>query len=139
MGGPFNPESQPPRSARAIVLLVLSMAFLVTSCGGGGEATGGGGNVPSDGDNPASLTWTAPTAYADGSTLDPAEKIQSYNVRYGTAPRMYTGIKSVLNPGTTTVSTSINLSAGTWYFCVSCVDVDRNESDFSNEMSKTIP
>ena len=85
----------------------------------------------------ASLTWTAPTQYDDGSTL-PASEISSYKIYYGTASGVYSGFITV--PSTTTSYVVNNLNAGaTYYFVVTATATNLQESPYSNEASKTIP
>ncbi len=81
----------------------------------------------------ASLTWDAPTQNVDGSPLtDPA----GYRVYWGNAPRTYGVPAAVSDPSVT--SHVIALSPDVYYFAVTALDVDGNESAFSNEVSKAI-
>jgi hypothetical protein len=84
------------------------------------------------------LTWDAPTTNTDGSPLNPATDLTMYKIYYGTAPQTYTQVVNVANPGTTTISKTLNLSPGTYYFVVSTVDTSGKESSYSNEAMKTI-
>jgi hypothetical protein len=61
-----------------------------------------------------------------------------YKIYYGTASNTYTQVVNVTNPGTTTITHTLNLPAGTYYFVVTDVDSSGQESDYSNEASKTI-
>jgi hypothetical protein len=84
------------------------------------------------------LAWDAPTTNTDGSSLNPATDLSQYKIYYGTASRMYTTVVKITNPGTTTISQTLNLSPGTYYFAVTTVDVSGQESSYSNEVMKTI-
>jgi hypothetical protein len=85
-----------------------------------------------------SLTWDAPTTNTDGSSLNPATDLSLYKIYYGTASLAYTTVVNVTNPGTTTISQTLNLSPGTYYFAVTTVDASGQESSYSNEVMKTI-
>jgi hypothetical protein len=58
-----------------------------------------------------------------------------YKVYYGTSSGNYTVLKNVGNVTTYKVG---NLSSGLYYFAVTAYDTSGNESDYSNEVSKTI-
>jgi fibronectin type 3 domain-containing protein len=74
------------------------------------------------------LTWTAP-AGADAS----------YRVYYGTAPGTYIQARGNGILVTATTANLTNLLAGrTYYFAVTDVDANGNESTFSNEASKLV-
>jgi hypothetical protein len=92
--------------------------------------TSGGSAVP--------LVWDAPTTNTDGSALNPATDLSVYKIYYGTASKTYTQVVSVANPGTTTISQTVNLSPGTYYITVTTVDTSGQESGYSNEIVKTI-
>jgi hypothetical protein len=90
--------------------------------------------------SPVTLTWDAPTTYNDvGKTiLDPAIDIAKYRIYYGTSSRTYTQAVDVVNPGTLTITQTLNLMPGTYFFAVTGVDISGQESDYSNEASRTI-
>jgi len=85
-----------------------------------------------------SMTWDAPTTNTDGSSLNPATDLSLYKLYYGTASQTYTQVVTVTNPGTTTITGTVNLSPGTYYFAVTTVNTSGQESSFSNEAMKTI-
>lgn len=63
--------------------------------------------------------------------------IAHYNIYYGVGTREYT---NVVSAGTSTTLTVSNLVRGaTYYFAATAVDAFRLESDFSTEVSCTIP
>jgi fibronectin type 3 domain-containing protein len=75
------------------------------------------GNVP--------LTWDASTS----------PSVTHYRVYWGTASHAYTNVNTI---GNLTTHLVLNLELGTYYFAVTALDADGNESDFSNEISKTL-
>jgi fibronectin type 3 domain-containing protein len=117
-------------------VFVLLASLIITSLFGCG---GGGGSASSNGTQTVlTLAWDAPTTKTDGSNLNPATDLSLYKIYYGTASLTYTQVVNVTNPGTTTISETLNLSPGTYYFAVTTVDASGLESDFSNEVMKTI-
>jgi len=61
-----------------------------------------------------------------------------YKIYYGTASQSYTQTVSITNPGTTTITQSLNLAPGTYYFVVTDIDNQGLESGHSMEVSKTL-
>ena len=79
------------------------------------------------------LAWDAPTTYSDGT---PAE-VGGYKVYMGTATGSYS---PPVDAGMDTSYLVSNLSEGdTYYFTVTALDKEGNESGYSNEVSTTIP
>jgi len=125
--------------------ILISLVIMTSLCGCGG---GGGVNLDaSTNSNDAqtvtggvalTLAWDAPTTNTDGSSLNPATDLSLYKIYYGTASLTYTSVVNVTNPGTTTISQTLNLSPGTYYFAVTTVDASGQESSYSNEVMKTI-
>ncbi len=129
-------------------LSLLALLFLVflgpglTGCKGTGSSTSaaaaGSGGDPNPDPNPApvtgtaSLSWSAPTQNADGSSLS---DLNGYHVYFGTKPGVYT---TQVDVGKATSHDVDQLTAGTYYFSVTAYDASSNESDFSNEVSKTV-
>jgi hypothetical protein len=123
------------------VLFLLPFLFLSCSaCGGRSEKA-----APSVvRDHTATLTWAAPTKKVDGTTLS---NLAGYKIYYGQSSYSYTGtitlpissalckITGGINECTYTVE---GLSSGVYYFAVTAYDTAGNESDYSNERSKTI-
>jgi hypothetical protein len=87
---------------------------------------------------PVNLSWDAPTTYRDGTPLDPVTDVAKYRIYYGTSSRTYTQVVDVVNPGTTTITHTLNLVPGTYFFAVTDIDISGQESDYSNEASRTI-
>jgi hypothetical protein len=81
------------------------------------------------------LSWESPATLADGST---ATGVSGYRVYYGNASGVYT--KSVYVAGSTATSAVVsNLQLGmTWYFIISAVDSNGNESSLDYEVSKAL-
>jgi hypothetical protein len=71
------------------------------------------------------LAWDASTS----------ENIAGYKVYVGTASRSYSPPITI---GNVTAYTVTGLGTGTHYFAVTAFDASGNESDYSNEVSKTI-
>ena len=63
-----------------------------------------------------------------------SQNITGYKIYIGSSSRVYGNPVSIGNQTTYTVS---GLSSGTHFFAVTAFDADGNESDFSNEVSKT--
>lgn len=61
--------------------------------------------------------------------------ISKYKLYIGNASRSYSAVVMLGNQTTYVVT---DLNPGTWYFAVTAVDMDGNESDFSNEVSQII-
>jgi hypothetical protein len=128
--------------------LVLLASLIITSlfgCGGGGggsanlnASTGSNGNQPVTQGVVLTLAWDAPTTNTDGSSLNPATDLSLYKIYYGTASHTYKQEVNVANPGTTTISQTLNLSPGTYYVVVTTVNTSGQESSYSNEVVKTI-
>jgi len=108
-------------------IISIFMLLVLFGCGGGGE---GGQGVQ----NRATLTWNPPTTNVDGTELT---DLAGYNIYYGTSSGNYTETANLANPNTTEYTID-NLSPNTYYFAVTAYDEMGNESDYSNEVSKTI-
>jgi fibronectin type 3 domain-containing protein len=82
----------------------------------------------------AVLSWDPPTINVDGTVYNDGA---GFKVYWGTASRTYT--KKVDVPGKDVKTyTATQLGVGTWYFAVTAYDTSGNESDYSNEVTKTI-
>jgi len=78
------------------------------------------------------LSWDPPSTNTDGT---PLIDLDGYKLYYGAASRSYSQVIDVSNINTYTVT---NLSGGTYYFAVTAYDMSGNESNYSNEVSKTV-
>ena len=82
----------------------------------------------------ATLSWMPPTQRSDGTTLT---NLAGYKVRYGSALDSYTTAIPLNNPGIASYVVD-GLAKGTYYFVVSAVDSNGEESQASTAVSKTI-
>ena len=80
------------------------------------------------------LRWQAPTQNVDGSALT---DLAGFVVYWGTQSRNYTGSYTINSPGIT--RWDVTVSPGSYYFALTAVDSDGNESRYSNQVLKTIP
>jgi len=81
----------------------------------------------------ASLSWVQPNSNTDGTPID----LAGYLLYLGNAPGSY---QQSVDIGNQTSHTLVGLSEGaTYYFAVTAYDTGRNESAFSNEVSKSFP
>lgn len=89
------------------------------------------------------LTWDVPTKYADGTDLAETD-IREYRVYFGTSSQVYSSFYSVGDPNSSVPPTCANVNdiisqaTGTFYFAVTALDKNGNESDFSNEVIRQI-
>ena len=111
-----------------LYIIYLIIIIITGGCGDGGSSGGGGGGTEN-----ATLSWDAPTTNTDGTELT---DLAGYKVYYGTSSGVYDNVIDVAE-GTTYTLTDI--SPATYYFAVTAYDEGENESDYSNEVSKTIP
>lgn len=98
------------RISTAINILVA--IFLLSGCGGGGgtESGGEGSSLP-----PKILSWSAPTAYTDSSSLNPAAELDSFEIYVNQSgvfsdadtPAAYV---QAVAPGSSQVTTEFNLA-----------------------------
>ena len=81
------------------------------------------------------------TAMAETATIawdpNPEPDIYGYKVFYGTESRNYTDHVDVNSPTQTQVEITGLLAGNTYYFAVKAVDLAGQESDFSDEVSRT--
>ncbi len=84
----------------------------------------------------ATLSWTIPTSRTDGSPLSLSE-IDGYRIYMGPNEDELVMIVD-LNEGSATSHTLVDLASGTYVFTVTTYDTEGNESNFSNQATKTI-
>lgn len=121
-------------------LIGAALLIALAGCGGGGADTisgggdgGGGGGGGGGASSSASLGWDVPTTREDGTALT---DLAGYRVYYGTATGQYSYSVDV---GNSTDCVIDGLTSGTtYYFVVTSYDSSGNESEPSNEISKTI-
>jgi hypothetical protein len=140
---------------KANIFMVLTLMLTLFGCGGGGGGssdigvTGLGGSSPINlgadpspspspspdpdpdpGPTPSksvTLTWDAPNADSDGSSLD---DLAGYKIYYGTSSNDYS---QSVDTGNSIGATISSLSVATWCFAVTAYDTSGNESDYSDE------
>ena len=84
----------------------------------------------------ATLKWTPPTTFTDGTTLVPATDLSGFKVYTGTASGVY-GTPILITGGTATTYT-MSIGSGTTYFSITAVGTTGLESVKSAEVSKTV-
>lgn len=83
----------------------------------------------------ATLSWSPPTSYTDGSAL-PASELSAYRIYSATDAAALERVAEVDSRTTSFIAT--NLVAGTHYFAVTAVTAGGEESSFSGVGSKVI-
>ena len=101
--------------------------------GSGGGGSGGTGGDVFSGSETASLAWTAPTTYEDGSPLTDLAGHNIY-IDYGSG---FVKIKTLNDPLQTDYMVT-NLIPGTYTFAVTAFDSEGIESSYSNTATLTI-
>jgi hypothetical protein len=121
--------SQPTSGSLTTTSLTQTSSFGLSCAGANGNTIGTVNVEVLD----RTLRWDAPTQYADGS---PIAGLGGYVVHWGVQSGTYTDSHRIDDPGTTEWQTDID--AGTYYFALTAFDTAGNESDYSNEVVKTI-
>jgi hypothetical protein len=120
------------RTLRAVTALLGLLAFSIASLAATPTCVVGvKGAAPT-----ASITFTPPTAQADGAQL-PTGTALTYNLYQGTSTGTEVKVASTTSGSPITVSTGITSSA-TYYWYVTAVDAS-GEGAPSNEVCKTFP
>ncbi|MEW6600744.1 MAG: fibronectin type III domain-containing protein [Nitrospirota bacterium] len=120
----------------------------LVASGSGGSAdlvdNGGGNNSDPDGDNGSApvpdpttnssvtISWNSPQSNSDGTALN---DLAGYKIYYGTSSNVYTQSVDVGNITSAVIS---SLTSGNWCFATTAYDTAGNESNYSNEVCKTI-
>ena len=120
-------------------LYIIGIYLALLGCGGGssGSNPGSTSGGPSN-QNSITFTWDPPTLNVDGT---PLEDLAGYKVHYGTAPGVYSDVVDIGLSDTPDAPeyTVTDLEQGTtYYFSTTAYNISGNESEFSNETSKTI-
>ena len=108
-----------------LYIIYLIIIIITGGCGDGGS--GGDGGTEN-----ATLSWDEPTTNTDETNLT---DLAGYKIYYGTSPGTYDSAIDVADVATYTIT---DLSPATYYFVVTAYDEAGNESNYSNEVSKTI-
>jgi len=82
----------------------------------------------------ATLTWAAPDTNIDGT---PLTDLAGYRIYYGNVQGQYDHQLEISGAGTMTAVVD-NLSKGAWYFAATALNSQGLESEYSNEVQKTI-
>jgi hypothetical protein len=80
------------------------------------------------------IRWQAPTQNVDGS---PLTDLAGYVIYWGEQSRSYQSSYAIDSP--TTTRWVADIATGTYYFALTAVDLEGNESGYSGELLKTIP
>ena len=128
---------------------IVSIALVMTACGGRGEPQGGGGGSGS-GTFTATLEWEAPTTNMDQSCLT---NLAGYTLTYGNASGATSHQESIplsslacVNTNTVTACGTVQtctytvrgLSSGQWYFKATTYNTGLIFGAASNEAALTI-
>jgi hypothetical protein len=82
----------------------------------------------------ATVSWSAPSTNADDTVLT---DLAGFRVHYGTASRDYSFVSEIDDPAANSAVIK-DLDSDTWFFAVTAVDRNDNESAFSTEVSKVV-
>lgn len=104
--------------------------FTLTCTGAGGSAVS---MISVAVNGTVALSWQAPTENVDGSPLTDLDR---YRIYYGVSSRSYDQSVEVTSAGAS--SHSLTLPSGDYFFAMTAVDADGNESAYSNEVVKTV-
>ena len=114
------------------IIIVISGCSETVSSGGGGFNNPGGGGTGSAPSGVLAINWVAPTQREDGTPLILSE-IETYNLYYGSSPGDYQN--TINNSNVTTDSVYItDFPGGTYYFVITTIDTDGQESRYSEEI-----
>lgn len=114
-----------------IAIILSYINLFLTACG----ADNTGGSVAKQANSTsATLSWESPTTNADGT---PLKDLAGYKLYFGMTSGQYKDVVDIQDPNITE-HTIENLAKGTYYFAVTAIDTNGNESEFSNEVSKSI-
>jgi hypothetical protein len=110
--------------------LSQSTTFTLTCSGDGGNAVD---MLSVSVQGVVSLGWEPPTENVDGS---PLEDLAGYRIYYGQFSGSYTDELAVSDPDTSQYD--VPLPSGSYYFAMTALDVEGNESAYSNEVVKVV-
>ncbi len=127
---------------KCLLALVLVSSLAACSDGGAGGPGNGGGGLSDAGNSTGpkgkvmSVTWSAPSARANGDPLSLSE-IAGYQVYYGTKAGNYPNQIDVNNPTAESIEIA-GLTSGTYYLVLTTIDSDGRESSYSPEIVVTM-
>ena len=118
-----------------IPFIICSSLFLLQGCGGSSsEKQQPEGSVGS-GPGKATLSWESPTSNADGSSLT---DLAGYRIYYAKTSPLSKANSPRINLGNFTTYAVSGLDLETYYFAVSALDFNGNESELSGEVDYLI-
>ena len=82
------------------------------------------------------LRWVAPSTRTDGSALS-LSQITGFRIHYGTSAGNYTSSVSVNDPSASTY-TITDMAPATYYFAVTAIDANGQESTYSSVVNTTV-
>ncbi len=90
--------------------VVALLALLLSACGGGGSSSDGGSPLPAK-----TLSWAAPEAYTDNTTLNPMTDLDGFEIYVNETGSFSDGdtpsaVVSAVDPTTHTLTSSFNLA-----------------------------
>ena len=121
---------QPLTGSFTVGPLAATTTYQLTCDGPTGSAVGLVGVAVLD----KTLRWQAPTQNVDGT---PLTDLSGYVVYWGTSSRTYFDDHPINSP--TITEWEVTAPPGSYYFAMTAVDADGNESGYSNEVFKVIP
>ncbi len=124
------------KPALFLALLSCIAILLFSGCGGGGGGGGesggvGGESTPTPAATGVSLSWDSPSSVTDGA---PLPGLAGFLIYFGTSSQQYENVIDAGNARTYAVT----LAPGTYYFTITAYDASGNETEFSDEIVKTI-
>jgi hypothetical protein len=122
--------AQPLQGSSTVGPLDQSTTFTLTCTGSGGSAMA---MLAVDVMGVVTISWQPPTENVDGT---PLTDLAGYRIYYGEQSRDYTDQLEV--SGATATARDVTLSSGAYYFAMTAVDQEGNESAFSNEVVRVI-
>jgi hypothetical protein len=128
--GPGWNGDQPLSGTFTVGPLTATTTYQLTCDGPTGSAVGMVGVEVLD----KTLRWRAPTQNEDGTPLN---DLAGYVIYWGTTSRDYIDYEPINS--VTTTEWEVTAPPGSYYFAMTAVDADGNESGYSNEVFKVIP
>jgi hypothetical protein len=124
------------------ISIIILMSSLISCSGSGSDPnntnndsqlnTGSPSDTVTTTSRTINLSWNPPTTYADGETLS---TLDGYRIYYGTTNGAFSEVVNIDNPGITSYVID-NLSSNSFYFFVAtAIDMDGNESAYSEPAS----
>jgi len=110
---------------------IILLFSLMTACEQGQQLQ----DSISSGSGIVTLSWTPPTEYTDNSSLT---DLAGYNIYYGTVTGSYSHKIFIENPGVTEYLVENLFNNTTYFFSITAVNSLGVESDYSNEVARTV-